>query len=142
MQSPAVAASGESLTLREGGAAQRDAFVDAELSAGLATLLDPALPAWRAWVASIDHIAVDGTAVEKWLGDFKEWSAQVAAKQAERAARKAAEAEAAEAAGPAEGVAEIGSPAGFRADKAGAEKCSEREEVAGERAGGGAAVAR
>lgn len=112
VQSPAVTASGDSLSLREGGAALREEFMDTTLSADLSKLLDPSLPSWRAWEASLDYTAKDDEAIETWLQEFNDWSAQVAEKQAERTARKNAEAEATEEAAKAGAEAEGAAQAG------------------------------
>lgn len=94
LQSPAVAASGDALSLREGGAALRGEFEDTVLADGLSELLQPSLPSWKSWVTSLDRIAMDDAAISVWLQEFQEWSAQVAIRKAEREERKKAQADA------------------------------------------------
>ena len=88
LQSPAVAASGDALSLRKGGAALRGEFEDTVLADGLSELLQPSLPSWKAWVASLDCTAIDDAATSAWLQEYEQWAAQVAIRKAEREERR------------------------------------------------------
>jgi hypothetical protein len=86
---PAVATSGSSLTLREGGAAARAEFEDGVLARSLQDLLEPSKDFWSAWVESLDRVTSDKHAVDAWMQQYRDWEHEVDRKRAERERKQA-----------------------------------------------------